>query len=322
MPSCHACKVALFWGMATSPSVGVETLSRHLRSADGSTYSVPWAESGSGYTASADYPTPREELSIVHSDADIVVVVKPAFLPTENTRHIKDSVHDRVVAALAVQGESFSQLHVAHRLDWETSGLLVLARHADAMRSLSRQFAERTVTKAYTADVLGSPPTPAGRLDLPLAPDSRHPPRQCVDLRGGKPACTRWSVVPTDDAAAAAAAAAPTRCVRLRLQPESGRRHQLRLHMLALGCPIAGDTLYAPAPRNSDRLHLHASELGFAHPASGERLAFSSPPPFEPPPRAEATTLDGTLATAARRCLELIVVLVPNCCVGLRTKGK
>lgn len=279
-------------------------LARHLRSADGgATYSVPWAESGSGYTASADYPEPSEALSIVHRDADVVVVVKPAFLPTENTRHIKDSVHDRVVAALAAQGEGTSQLHVAHRLDWETSGLLVLARHKDAMRSLSRQFAERTVTKAYTADVMGAPPTPVGRLELPLAPDSRHPPRQCVDLRGGKPACTRWSVVPMDDAAVDA----PPRCVRLRLEPESGRRHQLRLHMLSLGCPIAGDTLYAPAPRNSGRLHLHASELGFAHPASGERLTFSSPPPFEPPPRPDATTWHGTLKATARRCLEPIL---------------
>ena len=283
------------------------TLVRSLRSVDGgATYSVPWAKSGSGYTASADYPAPRGELSIVHRDADVVVIVKPAFLPTENTRHIKDSVHTRVVAALyedTAPGEGTSKLHVAHRLDWETSGLLVLARHADAMRSLSRQFAERTVTKVYTADVLGSPPMPVGRLELPLAPDSQHPPRQCVALRGGKLACTRWSISPMDDAAVDA----PSRCVRLRLQPESGRRHQLRLHMLALGCPIAGDTLYAPAPRNSDRLHLHASELGFAHPATGEWLTFSSAPPFEPPPRPEAATWHGSLAEAAQRCLEPIL---------------
>ena len=183
--------------MATAVMVSPET---HLLSHDGgTTYSVPWA-AGSGYTAAADYPQPIEPLRILHMDADIVVVSKPAFLPTENTKLIKDSVRSRVESELIVRGESAEGLHVAHRLDWETSGLLVLARHKDAMRSLTRQFAERTIRKAYTADVLGAPPQPTGALELPLAADARNPPRQCVDLRegkgGGKPATTRWAVLP------------------------------------------------------------------------------------------------------------------------------
>ena len=183
--------------MAAAVMVSPET---HLLSHDGgTTYSVPWA-AGSGYTAAADYPQPIEPLRILHMDADIVVVSKPAFLPTENTKLIKDSVRSRVESELIVRGESAEGLHVAHRLDWETSGLLVLARHKDAMRSLTRQFAERTIRKAYTADVLGAPPQPTGALELPLAADARNPPRQCVDLRegkgGGKPATTRWAVLP------------------------------------------------------------------------------------------------------------------------------
>ena len=175
----------------------------HLLSHDGgTTFSVPWAD-GSGYTAAADYPQPIEPLRILHMDADIVVVIKPAFLPTENTKLIKDSVRSRIESELIVRGESAEGLHVAHRLDWETSGLLVLARHRDAMRSLTRQFAERTISKAYTADVLGAPPQLTGVLELPLATDARNPPRQCVDLRegkgGGKPATTRWAVLPAAD---------------------------------------------------------------------------------------------------------------------------
>ena len=175
----------------------------HLLSHDGgTTFSVPWA-AGSGYTAAADYPQPIEPLRILHMDADIVVVIKPAFLPTENTKLIKDSVRSRIESELIVRGESAEGLHVAHRLDWETSGLLVLARHRDAMRSLTRQFAERTISKAYTADVLGAPPQLTGVLELPLATDARNPPRQCVDLRegkgGGKPATTRWAVLPAAD---------------------------------------------------------------------------------------------------------------------------
>jgi len=183
--------------MAVAVTVSPET---HLLSHDGgATYSVPWA-AGSAYTVEADYPPPVEPLRFLHVDADVVVVSKPAFLPTENTKLIKDSVRSRVESELIARGESAEGLHVAHRLDWETSGLLVLARHRDAMRSLTRQFAERTISKAYTADVLGAPPQLTGSLALPLATDTRNPPRQCVDLRegkgGGKPATTRWAVLP------------------------------------------------------------------------------------------------------------------------------
>ena len=128
-----------------------------------------------------------------------------------------------------------------------------------------------------------------GEVDLPLAADGERRPRQRVDTSpAGKPAVTRWEV----------AAALPSGRCRVRLAPETGRRHQLRIHMLALGCPLVGDALYGEA--GSGRMHLHAAELSFDHPTTGERVTFSSEPPFAladdddaapPPPQPRVPTL-------------------------------
>ena len=218
---------------------------------------------GTAYTPAEQHPPPTGPLTFVHADAAFLVVEKPAYLTVENTVSNKDSVRSRLEAA------GHARLHLAHRLDWETSGLLVVALDAAAASSLSQQFAGRSVAKVYVADCVATPPAARAAVALPLAAAAERRPRQRVDTSpAGKPAVTRWEV----------AAALPSGRCRVRLAPETGRRHQLRMHMLALGCPLVGDALYGEA--GSGRMHLHAAELSFDHPTTGERLTFSSEPPF------------------------------------------
>lgn len=161
---------------------------------------------------------------------------------------------------------------VVHRLDMDTSGLLVLALDEDAQRRLSAQFERRTVTKAYVALVHGVPGAESGVIDVPLRADIERRPIQIVDPVQGREAITRWNVVALE----------PDR-TRLRLVPETGRTHQLRVHCAHIGHPIIGDVLYAPlaAPMFAgERLMLHATELGLDDPTDGSRVQVMSPPPF------------------------------------------
>lgn len=163
---------------------------------------------------------------------------------------------------------------VVHRLDMDTSGLMVMARGPVAQRELSKAFAARAVRKRYVAVVAGRPESPHegwGSIALPLICDWPRRPRQIVDHVHGKPSLTHWRVLAQDDATA-----------RVELEPVTGRSHQLRVHLAELGHPILGDPLYAPAAirASSQRLLLHASTLGLAHPVSGEPLIFERPAPF------------------------------------------
>ena len=162
---------------------------------------------------------------------------------------------------------------VVHRLDMATSGLFLMGRGLHMQRVLSRAFAERRVHKRYEAVVAGllAAPGAQGVIDLPLAADWPRRPLQKVDPAHGRPSTTRWEVL--------AQVAGNT---RLALEPVTGRSHQLRVHLLAIGHPILGDALYAPAEVQAlaPRLLLHASALQLAHPATGEPLAFASPAPF------------------------------------------
>ena len=160
-----------------------------------------------------------------------------------------------------------------HRLDQATSGLMVFARGAAAQRALSRAFESRAVHKAYVACVAGLVSPDSGEIDLPLAADWPNRPRQQVDRQNGRPSRTRFEVLARD---------APSNTTRLRLLPHTGRTHQLRVHLAAIGHPILGDALYAGelADARPLRLMLHASELSFAHPVDGEPLSFTRPPPF------------------------------------------
>jgi len=156
-----------------------------------------------------------------------------------------------------------------HRLDQVTSGLLLHARGKAMQAALSAQFAQRQVGKRYEAVVEGLLAADEGEVDLPLRVDWPNRPRQMVDTAQGKPALTRWRVLARDAVACR---------TRVALEPVTGRSHQLRLHLAALGHPIVGDVLYGALP--AQRVHLHAKALRFTHPVTGQTLAFESAPPF------------------------------------------
>jgi len=162
---------------------------------------------------------------------------------------------------------------VVHRLDMSTSGLMLFARGKEMQRRLSHAFAQRAVHKAYIAVVDGLLAADQGEIDLPLLTDWPNRPKQKIDLVDGKPALTRYAVLERDTARGT---------TRLALEPVTGRSHQLRVHLLALGHPIVGDALYAPpdALAKAPRLLLHAQSLQLAHPLDGRPMRFHSPAPF------------------------------------------
>lgn len=217
--------------------------------------------------------TPR----IVFADADLVVVDKPAGIPSVPARTPLDP--PAVAERLA---EQFGPIEAVHRLDRDTSGLLVLARTSIARAALGRSFERGEVAKRYLAVVTGRPPADEGELHLPLAADPDRPPRQRVDLVLGKRAATRWRLV-------AAPADGANSISLLTITPLTGRSHQIRVHLAWLGCPIVGDRLYAArpcaaaAPPPEVSLALHAAGLELPHPITGERLVLAAPPPRRAP---------------------------------------
>jgi tRNA pseudouridine32 synthase/23S rRNA pseudouridine746 synthase len=219
-----------------------------------------------------DAGSPAVALAFVHCCDTLIVIDKPSGLlavPGRGT-HLQDCAAARVRAVVP-------DALVVHRLDMATSGLMLLARGAAAQRTLSIAFARRQVVKRYVAVVAGLLPVPGGdgwgEIDLPLAADWPHRPRQKVDRIGGKPSLTQYRVLCHDP---------QRRSTRVELQPLTGRSHQLRVHLLALGHPILGDALYAPPEvlAQAPRLLLHASALSLAHPTRGEPLHFHGEPPF------------------------------------------
>jgi len=207
-------------------------------------------------------------VSMPYVDDHCIVAIKPAGLlsvPGRGPQH-------RDCLALRVQLRHADAL-VVHRLDMATSGLMLLARGSAAQRRLSMSFASRDVEKTYVAVVDGRIADDAGEIALPLAADWPNRPRQIVDHGRGKPALTRYRVLHRD---------AETRRTRVELSPVTGRSHQLRVHLQALGHPILGDALYAPAHVHAaaDRLLLHAAALRFPHPATEATIRFDSPAPF------------------------------------------
>ena len=211
---------------------------------------------------------PRGAPQIVFADAALLVVIKPAgLLSVPGRSEDKQDCLTRRVQA------DFPDALCVHRLDMHTSGLMVLARGKEMQRHLGDKFASRQVDKRYLAVVAGQLPAGCGEIDLPLSADWPQRPRQKVDRLAGKPSLTRYRLLSHDPA---------TDRSRVALSPQTGRTHQLRVHLLALGNPIIGDALYgcADPAAGSGRLLLHADALAFAHPASGQALRFSSPAPF------------------------------------------
>ncbi len=167
--------------------------------------------------------------------------------------------------------EAYQQCRIVHRLDMDTSGILVLAMNAKAHRHLGLQFERRHVKKTYIARVWGHVEDDEGTIDLPLICDWPNRPRQMVDHQIGKPSQTSWRVLSRAE-----------HSTRLELTPLTGRSHQLRVHLLSLGHPILGDNIYADqqALIAADRLQLHAQSLSLFHPADGRVCDFVSPCPF------------------------------------------
>lgn len=201
---------------------------------------------------------------MIFADEHLLVVNKPSGLLSVPGRFMKDCVLHRM------QFE-YPDARNVHRLDLDTSGLLVLALSQLAVSDINRQFRERIVGKSYVACVYGDVIDAEGEIDLPLAPDPVNRPRQLVDHEQGKASLTRFERLRVENG-----------CSRLLLRPVTGRSHQLRVHLAAIGHPILGCDLYAheAAFKASDRLCLHASELNIDHPATAERLTFSCPVPF------------------------------------------
>lgn len=213
-----------------------------------------------------------EGLGWVHADDQLVAVDKPPGMLSVPGRG-----PDRADCASRRVQATYADALIVHRLDMGTSGLLVFGRGAVAQRALSIAFAERAVAKRYLAVVAGWPDADEGLVDLPLVCDWPNRPRQMVDHARGKPSATRWQVL---QRLPAADGGTPT--ARLALTPLTGRSHQLRVHLSAIGHPIVGDELYAPpaVQAMAARLLLHAESLTLPHPADGRPLALHAPCPF------------------------------------------
>jgi tRNA pseudouridine32 synthase/23S rRNA pseudouridine746 synthase len=219
--------------------------------------------------ADAYRPPPDTGLDVLHVEPAFVVLVKPPGLLSEPGRgpQKRDSLLVRAQAA-------YPDARIVHRLDMMTSGVIVLAREALAHASLSEAFREREVDKRYEALVHGRPAADAGEIDLPLVVDWPNRPRQVVCHDTGKPSLTRYRV--TGDVRLDGVGT----LTRIALAPVTGRTHQLRVHLAALGCPIAGDPFYGIAGDPSPRMMLHACRLALPHPLTGAPLVFESPVPF------------------------------------------
>ena len=206
-------------------------------------------------------------LSWLHRDEALLAVDKPAGLLAVPGRG-----PDKQDCLWARVRDAEPEALVVHRLDMATSGLIVFARGPQVQRRLSAAFAARQVHKRYEAMVAGVVEGDAGEIDLPLAVDWPNRPRQQVDRLHGRPSLTRWRVLQRDVHAGT---------TRLMLEPVTGRSHQLRVHLAAIGHPIVGDPLYGlPAASAAPRLLLHASALRLTHPVHGVEMELSSVVPF------------------------------------------
>lgn len=211
------------------------------------------------------YTPPSDPLDVLHDDAEMLVVSKPSGLLSVPGKgeHLSDCLIARVQAV-------WPHALLVHRLDRDTSGVMVFGLTPHAQRFLSKQFELRAAKKTYVARVWGRLTPKTGRVDLPLIVDWPNRPRQHVNHENGKAAVTDWRVL-RDSATE----------TRVRLMPQTGRSHQLRVHMQTLGHPILGDPFYATGEaRDFERLMLHSEELRIKHPDSGRMMRFRAPAPF------------------------------------------
>jgi tRNA pseudouridine32 synthase/23S rRNA pseudouridine746 synthase len=213
----------------------------------------------------SDYAPPTDPLDILHHDHEIVVVNKPAGLLSVPGKgeHLADCLMSRLQ-------DAFPTALLVHRLDRDTSGVMIFALSPHAQRHLGLQFEKRQAKKSYVARVLGLLSPKTGVVDLPLTVDWPNRPLQKVCHETGRAAWTEWRVLRQGENES-----------RVRLSPKTGRSHQLRVHMLSLGHPILGDPLYASgAARDYPRLMLHSEELRLRHPDGGAGVKFRAKAPF------------------------------------------
>ena len=216
---------------------------------------------------SAYLPPPTGQLPVIFADDWLIVANKPPGLLSVPGR----GEDKQDCLATRVQAE-FADALIVHRLDMSTSGLLVLARGEAMQRHFFKLFRERQVDKRYLAVVAGQVAEEGGEIDLPIICDWPNRPRQKVDFQIGKPSLTRFRVLDRDPQADT---------TRLALEPVTGRSHQLRVHLAALGHPILGDDLSGgEATGRADRLLLHALDLAFVHPATQLPVEFHCQPDF------------------------------------------
>jgi len=211
------------------------------------------------------YNPPDGPLDVVHADHEILIVGKPEGLLSVPGKgaELADCLLSRVQAV-------FPEALLVHRLDRDTSGVMVFALSAHAQRHLGLQFEKRYIKKTYVARVWGEVSEKSGEIDLPLIVDWPNRPRQMVDPENGKSALTEWQVQRRS--------ATET---RMRLFPRTGRSHQLRVHMLAIGHPILGDPFYAEGEaRAHPRMMLHSESLRLRHPDGGIGMTFKVKTPF------------------------------------------
>jgi 23S rRNA pseudouridine1911/1915/1917 synthase len=213
-------------------------------------------------------PLPDEDIEVVHADERLLVVVKPAGLLVHS---VPGHSAPTLAAALAGRGGGGppGRAGIVHRLDRDTSGLLLVARDEETLRRLQAQLRRRRISRVYTALVRGRPPSRTGRIEAPIGRDRRDPTRQSLDTDNPRDATTRFELVE----------ALPDRSL-LRVELDTGRTHQIRVHLAAIGHPVVGDPLYGHgAELGLERQFLHASELRFTHPWTGEEIEVSAPLP-------------------------------------------
>lgn len=208
-------------------------------------------------------PPPDHALKILHEDADIIIIDKPSGLLSVPGRG-----PEKAVCAVSIVSQRLGDVFTVHRLDMDTSGIMVFARTKAAQKSLSQAFQQRRVAKTYTAIVEGEMARDTGRIDLPIAKFSLQRPLRHT-APDGQEAITEWQVMHRRK----------DNTTRVRLTPLTGRSHQLRLHLKDIGHPILGDPFYGDETR-APRLLLHAETLTLPHPATGASTIYVTPCPF------------------------------------------
>jgi len=211
-------------------------------------------------------PHSQEEIRILYKDADLLLVRKPDLLLSIPGRHPLNK--DCLITRLQ---QDYPTASIVHRLDLDTSGIMIIPLNKPTHAHISRQFQERRVEKSYHAVVFGVVDQDTGEIELPIRCDWENRPLQMIDHEQGKHALTRYEVLKRMKDR-----------TRMLLKPVTGRSHQLRIHMRELGHPILGCDMYAheEALKMADRMLLHASFIGFEHPTTGEWLTGECAPDF------------------------------------------